>query len=59
MQEVFAIPIIDETKNSSSNEENKDDNKFINTEQTIEEGCSTTEMRVEDLDSLFSFENMA
>lgn len=55
MQEVFAIPVIDEIKNSSSNEENKEDNRSDN----IEENCNTSEMRVEDLDSLFSFENIA
>lgn len=54
MQEVFAIPIIDEIKNSSLDKDNKSDT----IDERIQENCNTTEMHIEDLDSLFSFENI-
>lgn len=65
MQEVFAIPVVDEVKNSDNNsEENKED--IINEENTLNnienDGFIDDEiqnMDVEDLDKLFSTEKIA
>ena len=65
MQEVFAIPVVDEVKNSDYNsEENKDD--IINEENTLNnienDGFIDDEiqnMDAEDLDKLFSTEKIA
>lgn len=65
MQEVFAIPVVDEVKNSDNDsEENKED--IINEENTLNnienDGFIDDEiqnMDVEDLDKLFSTEKIA
>lgn len=61
MQEIFAIPIIDEIPNTGSEKEignkgNKDKKENDNNENNIEEnGTDIQSIGTEDLNSLFSF----